>query len=345
MAAPKVNEKLLEDLEVMGFPKARATRALHYSGNTSLEDAINWIIDHENDIDIDEMPLVDVDIDIESTESFPITEEMRMKAQSLRVQERKRKEEEEKRLEREREKVSIGSNKLFCFFPVSELSITVSWFSINIIVTGPFVERIQAGKRLLEAKRIAEENERKRNLALKKAEKEEEKRAREKVLKKLEQDKLNRRYKQGLPLEGQAAVRSSAIEIEQEKKSKSVYNTTAKAEQLRECLRNLKRNHQGEDARVRRAFQTILVYVGNVAKNPKEDKYRKIRLNNPLFQDRVGSLNGGVEFLELCGFERTGDFLYLPDEKVDMALLNSAGLVLNSAMTNPFFGVLSSTHN
>ncbi|KAL2965998.1 hypothetical protein AAZX31_16G092700 [Glycine max] len=256
------------------------------------------------------MPLVDVDIDIESTESFPITEEMRMKAQSLRVQERKRKEEEEKRLEREREK-----------------------------------ERIQAGKRLLEAKRIAEENERKRNLALKKAEKEEEKRAREKVLKKLEQDKLNRRYKQGLPLEGQAAVRSSAIEIEQEKKSKSVYNTTAKAEQLRECLRNLKRNHQGEDARVRRAFQTILVYVGNVAKNPKEDKYRKIRLNNPLFQDRVGSLNGGVEFLELCGFERTGDFLYLPDEKVDMALLNSAGLVLNSAMTNPFFGVLSSTHN
>lgn len=33
MAAPKVNEKLLEDLEVMGFPKARATRAPHYSGS------------------------------------------------------------------------------------------------------------------------------------------------------------------------------------------------------------------------------------------------------------------------------------------------------------------------
>ncbi|RDX99897.1 UBX domain-containing protein 1, partial [Mucuna pruriens] len=155
MAVPKVNEKLLEDLEVMGFPKARATRALHYSGNTSLEDAINWIVDHENDIDIDEMPLVDVDIDVESSESFPITEEMRIKAQSLRVQGLKSKAEEEKRLEREREK-----------------------------------ERIQAGKRLLEAKRIAEENERKRNLSLRQAEKEEEKRAREKVLRKLEQDKV-----------------------------------------------------------------------------------------------------------------------------------------------------------
>ncbi|XP_027907129.1 UBX domain-containing protein 1-like isoform X2 [Vigna unguiculata] len=269
MSVPKVNEKLLEDLEVMGFPKAQATRALHYSGNTSLEDAINWIVDHENDIDIDEMPLVDVDIEVESTESFPISEEIRIKAQSLREQERKRKEQEEKRLEREREK-----------------------------------ERIQAGKRLLEAKRIAEENERQRNLSLRKAEKEEEKRARERVLQKLEQDKLNRKYKQGLPSEGQASIRSSATKLQQEKKLNPVYTTT-KAEQLRESLRNLKRNHQ----------------------------------------DRVGSLNGGVEFLELCGFERTGDFLHLPQEKVDMALLNSAGFVLNSAVTNPFFGVLSTTHN
>ncbi|XP_029124921.1 UBX domain-containing protein 1 [Cajanus cajan] len=278
-------------------------------GNTSLEDAINWIIDHENDIDIDEMPLVDVDIDIDSSESFPITEEMRIKAQNLRVQEGNRKQEEEKRLEREREK-----------------------------------ERIQAGKRLLEAKRIADENERKRTLSLRKAEKEEEKRAREKVLQKLEQDKLNRRSKHGLHLEGQATVRSSAIEIQQEKKPEPVY-TTAKVEQLRECLRNLKRNHQGEDARVRRAFQTLIVYVGNVAKNPKEEKYRKIRLSNPLFKDRIGSLNGGVEFLELCGFERTGDFLYLSHEKVDMRLLNSAGFALNSAITNPFFGVLSTPSN
>ncbi|KAL2319266.1 hypothetical protein Fmac_028235 [Flemingia macrophylla] len=309
MAVPKVNEKLLEDLEVMGFPKARATRALHYSGNSCLEDAVNWIVDHENDIDIDEMPLVDVDIDIDSSKSFPITEEMRIKAQNLRVQERKRKEEEEKKLDREREK-----------------------------------ERIQAGKRLLEAKRIAEENERNRILSLRKAEKEEEKRAREKVLQKLEQDKLNRRSKPGLPLEGQATVRSSAIERQREKKPKPVY-ATAKVEQLRECLRNLKRNHQGEDVRVKRAFQTLTVYVGNVAKNPKEEKYRKIRLSNPLFQDRIGSLNGGVEFLELCGFERTGDFLHLSHEKVDISLLNSAGFALNSAMTNPFFGVLSTPHN
>jgi len=32
MAVPEVNKKLLEELEDMGFPRARATRALHYSG-------------------------------------------------------------------------------------------------------------------------------------------------------------------------------------------------------------------------------------------------------------------------------------------------------------------------
>lgn len=51
-------------------------------------------------------------------------------------------------------------------------------------------ERIRIGKELLEAKRIEEENERKRLLALRKAEKEEEQRAREKIRQKLEEDKV-----------------------------------------------------------------------------------------------------------------------------------------------------------
>lgn len=41
---------------------------------------------------------------------------------------------------------------------------------------------------------------------------------------------------------------------------------------------------QDEDAKVKRAFQTLLTYVGNVVKNPNEEKFRKIRLNNPSFQ-------------------------------------------------------------
>ncbi|KAL6208955.1 hypothetical protein ACLB2K_019898 [Fragaria x ananassa] len=310
MAVPRVNKKLLQELESMGFPTARATRALHYSGNASLEAGIDWIIDHENDPDIDQMPLVTLDIDIESREPFCITEAMKIKAQELRDQTRKKRKEEEKKLElqmeREREK-----------------------------------ERIRSGKEVVQAKQILEDNERKRNIASRNSEKEEEKRARERIRWKLEQDKLERRVKLGLP-PGHTASEKLSIPVRGQIQKSLPLRSVAKSEHMRECLRSLRRNHKDDDARVQRAFQTLMTYVGNVAKNPDQEKFRKIRLSNPSFLDRVGSLIGGIEFLELCGFERTevGEFLYLPRDKVDMATLYSAASELKSALTNPFFGLL-----
>lgn len=291
MVEPEVDKELLKELEAMGFPVARATRALHYSGNASVEAAVNWVVDHENDPDIDEMPMVPVSSAGEASKPSLTPEEIKLKAQELRERARKKKEEEERRMEREREK-----------------------------------ERIRIGKELLEAKRIEEENERKRILALRKAEKEEEKRAREKIRQKLEEDKAERRRRLGLAPEDPATPKSSAPVVE-EKKSMLPVRPATKVEQMRECLRSLKQNHKDDDAKVKRAFQTLLTYIGNVAKNPNEEKFRKIRLSNQTFQDRVGALKGGLEFLELCGFEKIegGEFLFLPRDKVDMAVLNSAG--------------------
>ncbi|XP_039020844.1 eukaryotic translation initiation factor 3 subunit A-like [Hibiscus syriacus] len=394
MVVPEVDKKLLEELEAMGFPTARATRALHFSGNTSLEAAVNWVVEHEADTDIDEMPMVSVNKNGEAPKPSLTPEEMKLKAQELRERARKKKEEEEKRMEREREK-----------------------------------ERIRVGKELLEAKRIEEENERKRLMALRKAEKEEEKRALEKIRQKLEEDKAERRRRLGLPPEEPSAAPKPSASVffyrntigsstisplklsatsaflffltisNTETKSalgscaastillynystqliphyrqhpafveyqtpflngnyccnpRLQYNSVSvlqsalpvrpatKAEQMRECLRSLKQNHKDDDAKVKKAFQTLLTYIGNVARNPDEEKFRRIRLNNQTFQDRVGSLKGGVEFLELCGFEKVeGDeFLFLSRNKVGMQVLNSAGSELNSAINNPFFGIL-----
>ena len=41
---------------------------------------------------------------------------------------------------------------------------------------------------------------------------------------------------------------------------------------------------QEDDAKVKKAFQTMLTYIGNVAQNPNEEKYHKIRLTNATFQ-------------------------------------------------------------
>ncbi|KAL0865534.1 hypothetical protein Bca101_044652 [Brassica carinata] len=304
MVVPEVDKNILEELEGMGFPKARATRALHYSGNASLEAAVNWVVEHENDPDVDELPKVPANSNVGPPKPALTPEEVKIKAQELRERARKKKEEEEKRMEREREK-----------------------------------ERIRIGKELLEAKRIEEDNERKRIILLRKAEKEEERRAREKIRQKVEEDKAERRRKLGLPAEDPAAAKPS-VPVVEEKKSSLPIRPATKTEQMRECLRSLKQAHKEDDAKVKRAFQTLLTYMGNVAKNPDEEKFRKIRLTNQTFQDRVGSLRGGIEFMELCGFEKMegGEFLFLPRDKIDAAIINSAGTELNSAINNPFFG-------
>ncbi|WOL04401.1 UBX domain-containing protein 1-like [Canna indica] len=301
MATPEVDKKMLRDLESMGFPTARATRALHFSGNSSIEEAINWLVEHENNPDIDQMPLVPITIQIENGTSWMTPDEVRMRLLKLRETARTKREEEEHRSEREREKA-----------------------------------RIRAGKELLEAKRINEENERKRMLLLRKVEKDEEKRARENIRQRVEEDNAERRRKLGLQPQD-----PGASPLQENKRSISV-KPTAKAEHMRECLRSLKKNNKGDDARVTRAFQTLAIYVRNVAKNPDEEKFRKIRLRNPNFQDRIGRLKGGIEFLELCGFEKLqgGEYLYLPRDKVDMTALNNALSQLHSALENPFFGVL-----
>lgn len=86
----------------------------------------------------------------------------------------------------------------------------------------------------------------------------------------------------------------------------------------------------------------MLKYVGNVAKNPQDQKFRRIKLTNAAFVQKVASVEGSIDFLEGCGFSGglDPDFLILEDDKVDLEIMDVAGSVINNAMTNPFFGAL-----
>ncbi|KAG5394648.1 hypothetical protein IGI04_024611 [Brassica rapa subsp. trilocularis] len=308
----EVNRGLLKELEDMGFSVARAAWALHHSGNSSLEAAVNWIVDHENDSQFEKMPVVEFNIEIESPSPYDdvTAETAQARANELKERARKLREEEETKREREREK-----------------------------------ERIRAGKEMMEAKRIAEENERKRNIALRKAEKDEEKKAREKVMMKVNSDKAKRKSRHGLPTEAESTSTSTLVApLDTKRILMPSPSPVSKAEEMRECLRSLRRNHKEEDPRtMRRAFETLLMIVRNAAKNPDEEKYRRIRVTNRLFQERVGRFKEGMEFMELCGFKREGgsEFLSLANDEGDMSRLRDAAFQLQSAVTNPFFGLLS----
>ncbi|KAL8961787.1 MAG: hypothetical protein Q9193_001702 [Seirophora villosa] len=47
------NQAALEQLEAMGFPRVRCEKALHATGNTDADTAMNWLFAHMEDPDID----------------------------------------------------------------------------------------------------------------------------------------------------------------------------------------------------------------------------------------------------------------------------------------------------
>ncbi|KAG5851294.1 hypothetical protein ANANG_G00091570 [Anguilla anguilla] len=57
--------------------------------------------------------------------------------------------------------------------------------------------------------------------------------------------------------------------------------------------------------KVKVAVDIVSKYVDNIYKNPTEEKYRKIKVSNKIFQEKVSSMEGSREFLQAVGFEST----------------------------------------
>lgn len=58
-------------------------------------------------------------------------------------------------------------------------------------------------------------------------------------------------------------------------------------------------------------FETAQIYVNNIIKNNGEEKFRKINKENKAFQGRIVEVFGGVETLQVIGYEEDGGFLVL----------------------------------
>ncbi|XP_069550925.1 UBX domain-containing protein 6 isoform X1 [Brachyistius frenatus] len=79
--------------------------------------------------------------------------------------------------------------------------------------------------------------------------------------------------------------------------------------------------------KVKAAVDIISKYVENICKNPTEEKYRKIKLSNKVFQEKLRSVEGCREFLQALGFisvmlpvegqEEEEEFLVLPEQSPD----------------------------
>nr|KAF6402825.1 UBX domain protein 6 [Rousettus aegyptiacus] len=64
--------------------------------------------------------------------------------------------------------------------------------------------------------------------------------------------------------------------------------------------------------RVKLGVDTIARYLDNIHLHPEEEKYRKIKLQNKVFQERINCLEGTHEFFEAIGFQKA--LLAVPDQ-------------------------------
>lgn len=81
-----------------------------------------------------------------------------------------------------------------------------------------------------------------------------------------------------------------------------LYEQMAEEPALTSCL--LIHTCNGPRDRVEAGVETLCRYLNNIVDHPGEEKYRRIRLNNRIFQERVLPLEGALEFLQAAGFER-----------------------------------------
>lgn len=87
-------------------------------------------------------------------------------------------------------------------------------------------------------------------------------------------------------------------------------------------------------------IKLLVTYAENIIRNRDEEKYRKIRLTNKTFTEKVLPIKGAVEFLESIGFiqkklilqDQEEDFLVFPEDCLDnLALVQTTVDDLQSA--------------
>lgn len=98
---------------------------------------------------------------------------------------------------------------------------------------------------------------------------------------------------------------------------------------MEECLRKSYENDQmltpvnmikslnRDQSKVESCIDVLCRYLDNILKNPDDEKYRKIKQENKVFQERVKPVKGSVEFLLGCGFSENP----VPDKQDEMCFI------------------------
>lgn len=327
MVPVPVNEDFLSQLLEMGFPDARARKGLVHGG--SLEGALAWIAEHQDDADIDQPYMVKKSDTIPKP---PLTEEEKRERQAA-IQARIKSRREERARQEKAE--AIKREK----------------------------ERRERGQKMEETLEERQRLQRKREAERIRREKEDEKKERARLKAEIARDKEIRRRNKGVlpsvlgvdgynpsiiqydkPGEAEpsdpanADATAAAADVlpakratgdESKKPSSSSTSTSAAvaapkrkpvpvsaeaaaaaaamnpSQKVDSSIQTLMRYRTGGDGG--QALKLLLTFVRNVVEHPEEPKYRSINTEGNAFKTKLLPLVGSVALLKAVGFQKNED--------------------------------------
>lgn len=258
--------EVAQQLMEMGFSKNASEKACLFT-SSNLEQAIEWIYEHQNDPDFEEE--AQIVKQEEGSQSTLTPEEAKIKARELQERLRRNHQEKQKALEEEQER-----------------------------------NRVRSIKEMAKAKQLQEEQELRLFVERQKKQKLEDELAKKKMLEQLARDKEERFGKKFDP-------------YTQVSTSDKVYTKEENIQYYLKTIKTLYPPFRAEEV-LKNCFNTLKIIFSNIVKNPNEDKYKKVKLTNPNFHERVGKINLAIKVLTELGFVEEGEFMTLKsyDEEI-----------------------------
>lgn len=331
--------------EQMGFSLIRAQKGLLYAPFRTVESAVEWLMQHQDDDDID----------------FPIPDKIE-KAQSYKCNECGKVLSNMANLEMHANKTghSDFEESTLLVAPLTEEEKVAKMAEIKELLKKKRDEREELekvdnveqekqrrsmGKEMRKTKEQMDHESRKRDAQLRKREKDAFKKERSRIRAELEKDKLERQANNG-KLGSRIGVDGYNpdgiqydLEVPDEKsdepaaqKPKKAHNVSV--EKIDDYIQKVSSYRAGGDGG--KCLKILKAYVGNVADNPSEEKYKTINTDNKTFKTKVKPFVGAKQLLQAVGFSpKEGDATLLelqPD--ADPKVLEQTKTKLEAALAS-----------
>jgi len=332
--------------EEMGFSLIRAQRGLLFSKGKTVESAIEWLMEHQDDADIDE----------------PIPEGAGGVARSYRCKATGKilKSMADLELYANRTGHSDFEESTEAITPLTAEEKAAKILEIKSLLKAKRAEREEAekvdnveqekrrrfmGKETGQTREQMDREQRKRDAKARKKEKMDEKRERERIRAMLEKDKRERMANKG-KLKGRLGVDGyapSAIQYgngddnengepaAQRPKTASSASSVAKIDEYISKVASYRAGGDGG-----KSLKVLKILVGNAADNPGEEKYKSISMETKTFKNKIKPFVGAKNLLLAVGFglpevKNDGTRLVLKDD-ADLELLKATKVKLEQAM-------------